>query len=137
MGAWDVGSFDNDTACDWGYSLEAENDLSLVERTLDAAASESDYLDSDVACEALAAAEVVARLRGNFGVRNSYTETVDQWVASHQVQPPDSLVTKAISAIDRIVADDSELAELWAEGDYHQGWIEAVQDLRQRVSSAS
>ena len=38
------------------------------------------YLDVDAACEGLAACEVVARLKGNWGARNAYTETVDKWV---------------------------------------------------------
>jgi hypothetical protein len=36
MGAWDVDSFANDTACDWSYGLEEAKDLGYVENTLDA-----------------------------------------------------------------------------------------------------
>ncbi len=134
MGAWDVGTFDNDTACDWTYGLEEHSDTSLVEAALDAILSTgSDYLDADVACEGLAAAEVVARLRGNWGARNAYTETVDQWVDAHPSTPPDDLVGRAVSAIDRVLSEPSELLELWSESQDLAGWQASVADLRARV----
>lgn len=65
MGAWDVDTFDNDTACDWAYDLADASDLSLVQQTLEAVLQTGDeYLEMDPACEALAACEVIARLKG-------------------------------------------------------------------------
>jgi len=80
MGAWDVDSFGNDTACDWSYGLEDVKDLSYVERTLDAVLTcgPDDEVPSDDAACAVAAAEVIARLKGNWGIENSYSETTDK-----------------------------------------------------------
>jgi hypothetical protein len=81
MGAWSADTFGNDTACDWSYDLEKATDLSLVQKAFEAVLSVADDdLDSDAACEGLAACEVVARLKGNWGLRNPHTETVDKWV---------------------------------------------------------
>jgi hypothetical protein len=103
MGAWDVDSFGNDTACDWAYDLEDATDLSYVREALDAVLEVGDeYLDSDEACMALAACEVLARLKGNWGKRNAYSETVDKWVESHPQTPPADLIQTALSAIDRV-----------------------------------
>ena len=136
MGAWDVGAFDNDTACDWAYELESQSDTSYVSSTLAKALAVLDaYLESDVACEALAAAEVVARLRGHWGTRNSYTETVDQWVEAHPVQLPQELISQAVAAIDRVLAEPSEILELWSEGDDLARWRSSVTDLRARVAA--
>ena len=38
MGAWGVGTFENDDASDWVYQLEGAEDLELVRATLQAAA---------------------------------------------------------------------------------------------------
>src|SRR5438034_799241 len=96
MGAWDVDSFDNDTACDWAERLEEEDGLSLVTATLDRILdSTPEYIDAWDAAKALAAAEVVARLQGNFGVRNAYTETVDKWVSTQTVVPSPEFAQKA------------------------------------------
>lgn len=136
MGTWDVGTFDNDIAGDWAWELETQPDTGFVSATLarvhDAG---SDYLEADTACEGLAAAEVVARLRGNWGARNAYTESVDNWVASHPRQPSPELVAQAVAAIDRVLAEPSELLELWSDSDEFARWRAAVLDLRQRVAA--
>jgi hypothetical protein len=136
MGAWGTGVFENDTACDWSYGLEDVDDLSLVEGALDQVLSTgSDYLDSDVAVEALAACEVIARLRGRSGERNAYTKTVDAWVAAHSVEPPAALIQRALAAIDRVLAEPSELLELWSESDSHDAWRAGLTNLRERIGS--
>lgn len=136
MGAWGANTFDNDTACDWVYSLEETNDLSLVEEAFDNVLKLGDaYIDSDVASEALAACEVIARMKGNWGVRNSYTESVDQWVEAHRVKPPEQLVQRALAVIDRIVGEDSELRASWEAEAYASQWHAAVNDLKQRLRS--
>ena len=135
MGAWDVGTFDNDTACDWGFELAETADTGLVASTLARAleAGGAD-LEAGVACEALAAAEVVARLRGRWGERNAYTETVDAWVEAHPAEPSPELVSQALAAIDRVLAEPSELLDLWSDGDDLASWRAAVADLRARVA---
>jgi len=90
MGTWDEGSFGNDTACDWSYGLEKVNDLRYVETTLDKvlAYGAGEMVPADAAECAVAAAEVIARLKGRWGEEDSYTETTDAWVRSHPVSPP-------------------------------------------------
>ena len=92
----------------------------------------SEYLDSDLGCNALAACEVLARLRGQAGYTDAYTEKVDKWVAMHQIIPSTEILSRASAAIDRILADNSELSELWDEGGGDE-WRAAVEDLRRRL----
>ena len=91
-------------------------------------------MESDAACKALAACEVLARLRGQPGYTNSYTETVDKWVASHrkQIVPSEEVLARASDAIDRILGEGSELRELWDEARSDE-WRAAVEDLRTRL----
>ena len=115
--------------------LENTADLSYVLDTLNAGIEVGDeYLDSDEACMALAACEVIARLKGNWGKRNAYTATVDTWVESHPQTPSHDLVTIALSVIDRIRTPPSELLELWEEGDATE-WHTTVDDLQKRVET--
>ena len=133
MGAWGERAFDNDTANDWAYGLDEVTDLSLIEAAFDEVAEVGDdYLDQDPACSALAACEVLARLRGNFGYRNSYTEKVDAWVAAHPREPSPQLLARASAVIDRVLEKNSELRDLWQEsGD--ATWRDVVEDLRRRM----
>lgn len=133
MGAWSADTFGNDAACDWTYGLEKVDDLSLVQQALEAVlAVGNEYLDADIASEGLAACEVVARLKDNWGQRNPYSEPVDNWVEAHQINVPDNLVQAGLAVIDRILASDSELLDLWEEGDATE-WRAAIDDLRERV----
>src|SRR4051812_28483158 len=136
MGAWGPLAFVNDTACDWSYALENPDALPLV----DSAFAEveqppaDDALDQGPACNALAACEVLARLRRHPGYNNAYTEAVDRWVAAHPLPPSSDLLTRATAVIDRILAPNSELRELWSEsGDTE--WRDAVEDLRRRLTA--
>jgi hypothetical protein len=134
MGAWGVLAFDNDDANDWAYELDGVNDLSLVETALAAVEGADDYLEVTEACNALAACEVLARLRGNFGYQNAYTEKVDLWVKKHPLKPSAELIARASSVLDRILADGSELRELWEEADATE-WLASISDLRGRMTA--
>jgi hypothetical protein len=135
MGSWDVGAFDNDTAVDWTYGLEASSDLSYVEAALDRVLT---HKRKEVPAEegecAVAAAEVVARLRGKWGEESAYSETADAWVRRYNAAPPVALVEKAVAALDRLSRAPSELLELWDEGQEAQGWLESIAELRHRLT---
>jgi hypothetical protein len=136
MGVWGVNTFDNDTACDWKYELESVNDLSLIGETLALVlVGGNEYLDSDDACKGLAGCEVIARLKGNSGIRDAYTESIDSWVADHPIQPSTDLVKQALAVIDRVLTAPSELLELWDEEGENREWHAAVADLRSRVAA--
>jgi hypothetical protein len=136
MGAWSKESFGNDTACDWAFDLKKASDLSLVRSTIQKVLDAGEeYLDADVASEAIAAVEVIARLKGHFGVRDSYSKSTDTWVETHPQQPPQDLVALAIHALDRILVQPSELLELWEESDEFEAWKSSVLDLKTRAST--
>jgi hypothetical protein len=96
--------------------------------------SGDEYLEAPDAEEAMAAAEVIARLKGNFGQRDSYTETTDNWVKEHPQNPPAELVALSTQALDRILRPPSELMELWQESGEFEAWKGSVLDLRNRAS---
>ncbi|TMB46646.1 MAG: DUF4259 domain-containing protein [Chloroflexi bacterium] len=134
VGAWGVLAFDNDDANDWAYDLDGVSDLSLVRSALEQIeAVGSGYLEQGLACNALAACEVLARLRGRPGYTNAYTDKVDQWVATHQIDPPMGLIARGEAAVVRILGPESELRELWEETG-GQEWRAAVDDLRSRMT---
>ena len=135
MGAWSKDSFGNDTACDWAYALKKTSGLNLVRETIQKVVDAGEvYLEAPDAEEAIAAVEVIARLKGNFGERNAYTETTDNWVKAHPQQPPQDLVALAAQALDRILSPPSELLELWQEGDDFEAWKSSVLDLKSRAN---
>ncbi|MGZ8216812.1 DUF4259 domain-containing protein [Methylomagnum sp.] len=134
MGAWSCESFGNDDACDWVYELEESDHLDFVESTLDAVlATGDDYLEASDATRAIAAAEVIARLQGNVGLRDSYSKSADNWVDKVKLVPSANLANKARRALDRILGESSELFELWQESEESDAWVEAVTHLKERI----
>jgi hypothetical protein len=134
MGTWAVDAFGNDDALDWSHGLEEIKDDSLIQSTLDAVLDVgSEYLEAPQAANALAAIETIARLQGNGGFHNSYTDDVDQWVKRHRVAVKPGLARQAHMVIQRILAENSELKDLWQESDEFDAWLAAVQELKSRV----
>ena len=133
MGAWDATSFGNDTANDWAYDLEKCDNLSHIEATLKKILDAGeDYIEGPDAEEAIAAAEVLAWLRERLTPVNAFTEKVAAWVADHPIQPPTAIIQKALSALDRIQRQPSELPELWKDD---ANWTAAMTDLRARLTN--
>ncbi|RZG64750.1 DUF4259 domain-containing protein [Acinetobacter junii] len=131
MGTWSHESFGNDTANDWAYELEDATDFSVIEAALQMALDEGDeYLDADLAMEAIAAIEVIAKRLGKGTQSDVYTEKVDQWLETISEQPSDDLLSLAKRVLERIVADDSELKELWLESDEYELWLGNIQQLK-------
>jgi hypothetical protein len=136
MGAWDHTTFGNDDACDWGGDLRSCEDTSFVEETLDTVLKSGDeFLEAPESSEAIAAAEVVARFQGHFGIRNAYTESVDKWVVAHPLTVPPGLALKAHAALDRILTRPSELLELWEESDDFESWKDTITELKGRIQA--
>lgn len=134
MGAWGSDSFENDNACDYAAEVADGRDLSRLEGTLDQVLRiGSDLLESPLAEEGLAAADIVARLKGSFGQQDAYTERVDQWARQIKLSPSNNLVEKARRAVDRVLIEPCELLELWSDGEDLESWRTSVSQLLSRL----
>jgi hypothetical protein len=135
MGAWGVDVFDNDTACDYAASVAETSNLAKIEATISGVLhSGTKYLEAPDGEECLAAADIVARLRGNFGICNAYTEDIDRWVKSIKLLPSPDLLDKARRAVERVSTGPSELIDLWTQSDEFEAWKSSVDGLRQRLA---
>ncbi|GAK49352.1 conserved hypothetical protein [Candidatus Moduliflexus flocculans] len=130
----EIGIFENETACDWLYKLEDREDLSLVMDSLDNVLDvEDDYLEAFEAEEGLAAAETVARLKGEWGMRDASTEIVDKWVEEYKITPTKNLIKKSLAVVARIQKAPSELLELQKDGKKFDEWKNVLDDLTERL----
>lgn len=137
LGTWDAGPFDNDSAADFANDLDdtPEHERTALIRTVLTAAVENDsYLDLDEGAPAIAAAALVAcRLPGGeqFAPNGSGPEAPIPKLA------PD-LVPLAIDAVDRVLAANSELAELWSEDmRAHRPWHTSTLQLKSVLLNAT
>ncbi|WP_415888175.1 DUF4259 domain-containing protein [Neptuniibacter sp. SY11_33] len=129
-GAWDYGSFDNDSAADWVYELDQSKTTRYLLTVFNAVPS-SGYIDVDVCSVAIAAAEVTASLKD--GKTQNLPKSVANWV---QVNKPDYKVALAARATEILGyckdTKRSELAQLWDEGDSVK-WFSNISVLGARL----
>ncbi len=128
MGTWDIGPLDNDTAADFAYTLDetvlAERE-NLIRSTLARTVQTQDYLDSSEAVEAVAAAALVA-------AQCPDGEPITTGYGPDEALPllATDLRTLAAEALDRVLAEKSELAELWDDAVDGPRWRQSVSSLR-------
>ncbi|MFF4902673.1 DUF4259 domain-containing protein [Streptomyces sp. NPDC001068] len=128
MGTWDIGPFDNDTAADFGGDLDEaalEEREALIRGALKRAAYPADFLDASDGERAVAAAALVVaqhpdgeRTCSNYGPSEPLPE------------PPAELRALAVDALDQVVSDRSELAELWDDAVNGPKWRHDITRLR-------
>ena len=132
MGAWDATSFGNDTANDWAEELEDCGDFAHIEAAFKRIEDlKGKYIITHDGEVAVAAAEVLAWLRGKPSESDAYTEVIADWVAAHPLAPSAELLARARAVLDRLRTEPSELMEVW-EGDAE--WVAAMDDLSARLS---
>jgi len=130
MGAWGSAAFENDDALDRLDQLLEGDGLTLVVEAFHDVQAETGYLEAPQSSCALAAAEIVAALKGKPPV--AMPEEATAWIAALGQTPDEAMIRAAIAAVDRVAAD-SELRELWEESDYWSEWQGQIEDLRRRL----
>lgn len=128
MGAWGVGTFDNDDSLDWMYELEESSDLSVVERALSVS---GDYIESPEATAALAAVEVVLGLIGK--PSPNLPDELNSWLEKNSSLNAEKLIPKAAFAAKTVCSDKSELKELWEETDDYHEWKNTIESMLLRL----
>lgn len=134
MTAWGTGPFDNDDAADFAASLddlEPDDRTKAIWEALEEAAEETDYLERDAGGAAIAAAALVAAQQPD-------GDPVDSAYGPKQSIPelPEELRPVAVQALTRVLADDSELHELWADSPDGEAWFTMVAQLAEVLAAS-
>lgn len=133
MGAWGIGNFENDDALDWlGDFADEPSEQSLRDVIAAVNEADDDCLESSESSSALAAAEIVAALKGfpSFDL----PENTKQYVGTSNFRPDDKLILDSLKAVTKIKSD-SELKDLWAETSDFSDWNRVVDDLITRLKA--
>ena len=133
MGAWGVGTFENDDALDWVASLVESDGVEVIAEAFGPllANAGGDYLEAPDCSIGLAAAEAVAALGGR--PSPELPDEVKQWAAERLGAAGPELVSNARQVI-AAVTMGSELKELWEESDEYAAWQDRVADLSRRLA---
>ena len=132
MGAWGSGSFENDDASDWIADFCDDPDKDLIAGTLSTVAEmgADGYLEAPDCSVGLAAAEVVAALKG--APNPDMPDEAKDCLSKLKLKVEPSMVSLASRAVERIKTN-SELKELWDESENPAEWYAAVGNLEARL----
>ncbi|MEU7152297.1 DUF4259 domain-containing protein [Streptomyces sp. NPDC045470] len=133
MGTWGTGLFDNDGAADLLDDLVAmpeDRRLGALRGVLSSAAAERDYLEAPEGQMAVAAAALIAAARAGGTPPAGPVPAPGLTVP----EPPRRLAVLAAHALDRVLAPDSELAELWDASDGGREWPAHLSRLRAELT---
>lgn len=131
MGAWGAGTFDNDDAGDWVGALSDSRNLAPVKSAIDAIVKATGYIEAPDCSVALAAAEVVAALRGQ-AAPDLPPEAVE--FAARKLVVDATLLKDTKAAVSRVLGD-SELRELWEGSPEFKSWEDGLRRLLQRLNA--
>ena len=134
MGAWGVGIFEDDTNLDWIEDDYTSGGVESVRAALTTAAEypDGDYLEQDDGTVARVAAEIVATCfdAPRPGMTGDHRETLLEHADDIQLDP--SLIALAIKALRRVASENSELQELWEDGN-PDVWEAEIDNLESRL----
>lgn len=130
MGAWGIGSFDNDDALDWIQELSRSGTKAIAAALNAITAAGEDYKEAPEASMAIAACEVVAAMRSR--PATELPPGVIEFLRGGG-QPDDAILENARVAIRRILGD-SELEQLWRPSPDYRKWRALLEDLLRRLA---
>lgn len=134
MGTWGVNTFENDDAQDWLVELQEDGSVDFLVSSLSADEAGGGYLEAPDGARILCAAEVVAAAVS--GDRDALPEEAASWLQAQRGIDFARLAPVAKTSVDRVLAEHSELRELWQEnaGDFPE-WRASVARLRSRLDT--
>ena len=132
MGAWGSDSFENDDASDWIADFCDEPDKELISDALSTVVEmdANEYLEAPECSAGIAAAEVVAALKG--AAHPDLPDGAKECVAKLELKADPRMVSLALKAVERIKTN-SELKELWDESENPNEWYSAIDNLEVRL----
>lgn len=135
MGTWGTQIFDNDAACDLagGVAHTIEGSGEAEELILGALKPFDVRTEGWLVEEALAAADIVARLQGKFGQLDGYTASIDRWARMRRVAVTPAMAAAAEAAITDILQHAETIGARWISRASFEEWRRNVVALRDRI----
>ncbi|MCC9041527.1 DUF4259 domain-containing protein [Myroides sp. M-43] len=137
MGAWDYGIFDDDTAYDFTSEITTDARAFFIESFENAI--QTDYLEYDEAHAVTVSAAYLDNLLNKTQYRTDAADEGDESNVNifYQINPTlqvEDLKPMAIQALQKVIAPDCHLYELWEENtELFPLWKQNIQDLINRL----
>jgi hypothetical protein len=125
VGAWGPGPFENDDALDLVGDVSDNPTWERMTTFLGRVASHAEYLEAPDGSRAVAVAALVC------GQAPEGSEDL----LARLGPPPAKAGLHVVAALNRVLAEHSELDELWRETDEHEAWRATVAQLQAKLGT--
>ncbi|WP_158800209.1 DUF4259 domain-containing protein [Pedobacter sp. L105] len=138
MGAWDCGIFDDDTAYD--FDGEIKNDARVFFKSSFENAMLSEYLEYEEGYAVIVSAAYIDNLINGTKYKNDNEELNDESNVNvfgifYKDLEVEDLKLTAVDALRKVIDENSELNELWAENEeLYPKWKQNILDIIYRLS---
>ena len=137
MGAWGHGYFEDDSALDFMADVEESNHPKKVLHRAIQTALKADYLDADDGTAVIVAATYIDRqVNGTRFTPDNLDDPlqVDTFPEKYPEISLADLQPMAIEALQKVLGEESEIQELWAENEeLYPTWRAGVEQLIRRL----
>ncbi len=135
MGAWGHELFDDDTAYDYIDQIDNSDNPKEIFRNAFEVAINADYLEYDE-CHAVtvSASYIDSILNGTKPITDIDSEIFYPFIEKNKTLDVSDLKTDAVKALEKVISDNSELNELWADNEeLYPKWKGNIEDLIKRL----
>ena len=133
MNLWGTGPFDNDAAKAFADEVLQDGDYALAEAFDVVLDADMDFIEAEEGFRVVAAAEIL-----NAALTGDTSRLVDAelrgWVQGADAPALASLKTSARNALARVMGEQSDLPNLWEDGEDAEVWLGEAQRLQQALS---
>ena len=135
MGTFGIHTFEDDHCLDWfGDLLDADRPTTFFKECLDLSDIDEDEMEYMPCTGVLCAAVMIDGLLN--GPTDDLPEDVRDWLQQNKKLKVAKLVSDAVSGLDRLLQDGSEMHDLWKENKkLYPKWKKRILDLKNRLES--
>lgn len=130
MATWGVGAFENDDARQFLAEVQ-EDGLFALEEAFDVVLDSEGELEAPEGARAVAAAALLAAILT--GEAGGVPQEARGWVVQQRPEGVESWRAPALSALDLVQSDASDLPAVWLERGQYDAWQTQLLALRERL----
>jgi hypothetical protein len=129
MGTWGIGNFDNSEAAEWVQVFIVHPNIKILNVIFKPFKDNPEgYFEMPDCNEALAAAEIVAAIKGK--PSPELPDLLINAIADLRTEEGLDILAKDVV---EMIEKHSELQELWAQSENYEDWKEVLSDLKKRL----
>ena len=134
MGAWGMGVFENDSACDLLYEAMETDAETFIGRAV--RHKDREYLEYEECHEVIVSGAILDSVLNGTEHKN-FTEGYDEWLGQQNKSSIEHFRADIVAGLKVVLSDKSELNEVWSENEEdYSVWKSNVERIIEGISDS-